>query len=113
MKSLRFVITALMVVSSIFVLGQTAKTDTVKVYGNCGLCKNRIEKAIKVDGVTNAAWDSETKLLVVSYDPAKISNDDIQKDIAAVGHDTEKYSADDKVYKKLPGCCLYERRKKE
>lgn len=36
-----------------------------------------------------------------------------RKKIAAVGHDTEKFEADDKVYEKLPGCCLYERKKKE
>jgi hypothetical protein len=26
-----------------------------------------------------------------------------------VGHDTEKYRADDKAYAKLPGCCKYDR----
>ena len=35
----------------------------------------------------------------------------IQKKIAAVWVDTEKYSADDEVYNELPGCCLYERKK--
>ena len=38
---------------------------------------------------------------------------DYEKKIAAVGHDTEKYLADDKVYEKLPGCCHYERKKAE
>ena len=93
-------------------LAQT-QTDTIKVYGNCGMCKSRIEKAVKLEGITNAAWSPDSKLLVVSYETAKISNDDIQKAVAAVGHDTEKYSAEDKVYKKLPGCCLYERKKTE
>ena len=46
-----------------------------------------------------------------SDNPAKISTDDIQKKIAAVWVDTEKYSADDEVYNELPGCCLYERKK--
>ena len=87
------------------------QTDTIKVYGNCGMCKNRIQKALKLEGITNAAWSPETKLLVVNYDASKISNDSIQKTIATVGHDTEKYTADDKVYNKLPGCCLYDRKK--
>jgi copper chaperone CopZ len=87
-----------------------AQTDTIKVYGNCGMCKNRIEKTLKVEGVTSAIWSPETKLLIVSYDTSKISNDVIQKKIAAVGHDTEKYAADDEVYSKLPGCCLYKRK---
>jgi copper chaperone CopZ len=87
-----------------------SQTDTIKVYGNCGMCKNRIEKTLKLEGVTSAAWSPETKLLIISYDTAKISNDEIQKKIAAVGHDTEKYVADDEVYSKLPGCCLYKRK---
>lgn len=87
------------------------KTDTFKVYGNCGMCKKRIEKAAKLDGVVSAVWNVDTKILTVTYDEGKVSNDDLQKKIAAVGHDTEKYTAEDKVYEKLPGCCLYERRK--
>jgi len=109
MRSIRFFLTALMVVMSASIFAQ-AQTDTIKVYGNCGMCKNRIEKALKVEGVSSAVWSPETKLLIVSYDTAKISNDDIQKKIVAVGHDTEKYSADDQVYNKLPGCCLYKRK---
>lgn len=87
------------------------KTEAFTVYGNCGMCKSRIEKAAKVDGVTSASWSAETKTITVTYDSTKVSNADIQKKIAAVGHDTEKFSADDKVYKKLPGCCLYDRKK--
>src|SRR5689334_349028 len=78
------------------------KTDTIKVYGECGMCKNRIQKTLKMEGIAMADWNTETKLLVVTYDPAKINNDDIQKKIAAVGHDTEKYTAIDSVYQKLP-----------
>lgn len=111
MKTLRFIMTGMLVLIAAVSFAQSDKTDTIKVYGNCGMCKKRIEKTVKVEGVTNAVWNPETKLLIVSYDPAKISNDDIQKKIAAVGHDTEKYSADNKVYSKLPGCCLYERKK--
>jgi hypothetical protein len=81
--------TALKVVSPIFVFSQMA-TTLIKVYGNCGVSKTGFEKALNVDRVINASWDLETKLLIVSYVPAKISNDSIQKDIAAKGHDTEK-----------------------
>jgi copper chaperone CopZ len=85
----------------------STKTETIKVSGNCESCQARIEKAAKVDGVSKASWDKTTKLLTLVYDPAKVKSDDIQKKIAAVGHDTEKYKADDKVYAKLPGCCKY------
>jgi len=85
------------------------KTESFKVWGNCGMCKNRIEKSAKEEGATSAAWDSKTKMLTVSFDPSKTSVDDLGKKLAAVGHDTEKYKAPDDVYAKLPGCCHYER----
>lgn len=86
------------------------KTETFKVWGNCESCKARIEKAAKIDGVSKAEWNMKTKLLTLVYDPSKVKSDDIQKKIAAVGHDTWKYKADDKVYKSLPGCCQYVRK---
>ncbi len=112
MKSLKFMFAAVCLFFSSSLFAQET-TDTIKVSGECGMCKSRIQKALKVDGITSAAWDTESKLLVVTYDASKITNDDMQKKIAAVGHDTEKYAADDKVYNKLPGCCLYERKKAE
>lgn len=86
------------------------KTDSFTVYGNCGMCKSRIEKAVKEDGVTAAAWNKDTKILTVTYDASKTNIEAIQKKIAAVGHDTELFSAPDKVYDKLHGCCKYERK---
>jgi len=119
MKSLRFIIAAVFAV----VLGTTSyaqmhdhskmastKTETIKVWGNCESCQARIEKAAKIDGVTKASWDKTSKLLTLVYDPSKVKSDDVQKKIAAVGHDTEKFKADDKAYNSLPGCCKYERK---
>ncbi|HJZ40079.1 MAG TPA: hypothetical protein VJ203_06915 [Bacteroidales bacterium] len=34
----------------------TSKTETFQVSGNCEMCKVRIEKAAKVDGVNKAEW---------------------------------------------------------
>lgn len=85
------------------------KTDTIKVNGECGMCKSRIQKALKLEGISSAKWDMDTKLLTVTYSADKISKNEIQKKVAAVGHDTEEYKADDLVYNKLPGCCQYER----
>lgn len=87
------------------------KTESFKVWGNCGMCKDRIEKTVKSEGATSATWDSKTKLLAVTFDPSKTSVDAFGKKLASVGHDTEKYKADDKVYNALPGCCKYERNK--
>ena len=112
MKAIKMLMMAALTILFVSVKAQT-QTDTIKVYGECGMCKSRIQKTLKIEGVTVAAWDTESKLLVVTYDAAKITNDAIQMKIAAVGHDTEKYKADDKVYAKLPGCCQYERTKIE
>ena len=82
----------------------------VKVGGECEMCKDRIETAAKtVLGVKSANWEIETKMLHLNFDSSKTSSEEIQKAVAAVGHDTEKFKAPDEVYKKLPECCLYER----
>jgi periplasmic mercuric ion binding protein len=87
------------------------KTETFKVWGACGMCKTRIEKTAKEEGATSAAWEAKTNMLTVTYDPSKTNKDALSKKLASVGHDTEKYKADDKVYAALPGCCHYERAK--
>ena len=83
-------------------------TDTIKVWGKCDMCKARIEKAVKMEGATSASWDQKTKLLTVSFDPSKTNVDALEKKLASVGHDTEKYKADDKTYEALPSCCHYD-----
>jgi len=89
-----------------------ADTTTFMVYGNCGMCKRRIEGALsELEGVHSAVWNRDTKMVSVSYDAAAISVKDMKKIIAAVGHDTDDFRAKDKVYNDLPGCCQYERPK--
>jgi len=83
------------------------KTETIKVSGNCEMCKARIEKAAKIDGVSKAEWSEKAKTLTATFDPAKTSIDAIGKKIAAVGYDNEKAKATDVVYNKLPSCCQY------
>lgn len=89
---------------------KTEVSEDIKVWGNCGMCKSRIEKAVKAIGVTSASWSSETKMLSVKYNSDKLSNTKIQKAIATVGHDTQDETATDEVYNKLPGCCKYDRK---
>lgn len=79
-----------------------------KASGNCGMCKDRIETAAKnVKGVSSAVWDEKSKMVHVNFNPHETNLDQIQKAVALVGHDTEKYQANDEVYSKLPECCLY------
>ena len=82
-----------------------------KVWGNCGMCEETIEGSLKVDGISDAEWDKDTKLMKVSFDSTKINLDQIQKKIADVGYDNDKYKADSSTYSKLHECCQYERKK--
>ena len=82
-------------------------TVVFKVFGNCEMCKDRIETAAKGKGVKSAVWDVDTKMLSLEYDPLNTSPEKVQQRIADVGHDTELKKAKDFVYKDLPDCCLY------
>ena len=93
--------------SSIFA---AVKTEKIKVYGKCDLCKTRIEKAAKsVQGVNKATWILSNELLTVTFDDSKTSVSRIEDAVAKVGHDTDHAKATDKAYNELPGCCRYGR----
>jgi hypothetical protein len=83
------------------------KETQFKVFGNCGMCKTRIEKAMKISEVKFAKWDKTTKMLKVAFDADAMTQDSLQKRLAFVGHDTEQFKAADSVYAALPPCCLY------
>jgi copper chaperone CopZ len=86
------------------------KTEKFEVKGSCGMCKTRIEKAAKsVDGVSQAKWSDETKILEVVLDDTKTNVDKVETAIAKVGHDTPMHKATDEAYNALPGCCHYDR----
>ena len=86
------------------------KKDTIKVWGNCGMCKKVIEKAAHSAGASKALWNEDSKQLVVSYAVSKTSNTRIQESIARSGYDTQDLIADNTAYNKLPGCCHYDRK---
>jgi copper chaperone CopZ len=92
----------------------TTKTDTIKVYGNCGMCKANIEGALKKkDGIISKNWNKDTKMLVVTYDPSKITIKQIGEKIADAGYDNEYAIAKPDSYNKLDKCCQYERPKSD
>lgn len=88
---------------------KNAEKATFKVNGNCEMCKQKIEKAALVNGVSAAVWNIDSKIMRIKFSPDVISLDSIQKLIAQIGYDTEKYRADDLTYSQLHKCCLYER----
>lgn len=86
------------------------KTETFKVYGNCGMCEKTIEGSLKnVKGIDKVDWNRETKMMEVTFDPEVITLTQIKQKIADVGYDTDEIRANDKVYNALPGCCQYHR----
>ena len=88
------------------------KTETVKIYGNCGMCENTIEKAGNMKNQANVDWDKETKMATISFDSLKTSKEEILKRIALAGYDSDIFLAPNDTYSSLAGCCQYERAEK-
>lgn len=91
---------------------KNAKTETAKIYGNCGMCKKTIETAANVNKTAKVDWNVDTKMASITYDTKKTNPDEILKRIALAGYDSDKFLAPDAVYDKLHGCCQYEREAK-
>ncbi len=91
---------------------KNAKTVSLKIDGNCGMCENTIEKAGNKKKVSKVDWDRDSKIASVSLDANKTSEDEILKRVALAGYDNEKFLAPDDAYAKLPECCKYERKRK-
>lgn len=128
MKNIRIILTAAtFIVGSVALMGSNPSTTipftysatveiqqenqtqtTLNVQGSCEMCKKKIEAtAKKVKGVKSAVWNQKEKTLQLEYNSSLTSVEAISKAIAAVGYDTEKDKADQKVYDKLPACCKY------
>jgi hypothetical protein len=86
------------------------KSDNIKVAGNCGMCKSKIEKSAKAAGATYALWDADKQLLTVKYDAQSASTAAIEKAVAGAGYDTQNVRASNEAYDKLHSCCKYERK---
>ncbi len=108
----------LIFLASIFLLGfhipaqeATYVKSTFKVWGNCDMCKSKIEKSVKqIDGVKSAKWNVASQKLFIKYNDNETTLDEIQATIAGVGYDTEKYKAKDEDYNNLHHCCKYDRK---
>jgi len=93
---------------------KTKITDTFSfmVYGECDMCKERIEKAaLSLTGVLEANWNAENSILKIRYKsniPAIRLK--IQQKMLEIGHDTQFGSATEGAYNQLPECCHYKRK---
>ncbi len=102
----------LLSVTNAFAQFKNSKTETLKVYGNCGMCKATIEKAGAQKKVSKVVWNEATNMATVTYDTKKTTSDAILKNIALAGYDSDNFLAPDAVYANLPGCCKYDRKAK-
>lgn len=83
------------------------ETITLRVEGNCDMCKKRVENAVSVNGVKTSNWDEKTKVLSVIVKSDKLNKESLAKLVAAAGYDNELFKADSAAYEKLPDCCHY------
>lgn len=88
---------------------KNAKTEPVKIYGNCEMCKTTIEKAGNLKSVAKVDWSKDTQLAILTYDSQKTNQEEILKRIALAGYDSNSFLAPEAAYNILPGCCQYER----
>ncbi len=91
---------------------KNAKTISVKIFGNCGMCETTIEKAGNIKKIVKVDWNKDTKMATLIYDSTKTNQDEILKRIALAGYDSNHFLAPDDVYNNLAGCCQYERENK-
>ena len=84
-------------------LGVYAKnvTQQILVKGECDMCKDKIEKALDISGISFAEWDVESKMLTVRYNNRKISEDQIHETISNLGYATDKLAANETNQKAL------------
>ncbi len=113
MKSIILIITILCFsAQASFTQIKNAKTDSIKIYGNCGMCKKTIEKAGTKNKLYSTDWNEETKFAIITYDSKKSQLDDVLKSIALSGYDNSTYLAPEEAYNNLHECCKYERDQK-
>ena len=107
MKALQlFLISFLFISATSF--AQT-KTEKIKVDGECGMCKKKIETAAKKAGATYAVWNVDSKVLTVKYTSSSSNTAKIEEAVANAGYDTPDFKASQEAYDKLDDCCKYER----
>ena len=102
----------LILFSSFNLIGQKGEIEktSFKVWGNCEMCKEKIESTVsKVQGIKSVKWNMVTQKINIKFYPDSSTINSIQKTIASIGYDTEKFKAKDVDYNGLHSCCKYNR----
>ncbi len=109
MKKLKLILMAIAVlVVGINLSARAQKTADleIKTSAQCSMCKETIEKAMAFEkGVVKYELIVETKILKVTYKPAKTNPETIRRAVSAVGYDADEVVADPKAYQNLSDCC--------
>ncbi|MDQ5929375.1 MAG: hypothetical protein QG594_1154 [Bacteroidota bacterium] len=100
-----------LLLSTTFVIAQinNSKTETFKIYGNCGMCKKTIEKAGNLKNTAKVDWNVDSKMAILTFDSTQTNADEILKRIANAGYESAKFPASSTAYNQLLGCCQYDK----
>jgi mercuric ion binding protein len=72
----------------------------------CDMCKSRLEKSLAYEkGVQAAHLDVPSKVLTVTYNPAKTTPTALRTAVQKTGYDADEATADNRAYDRLPECC--------
>jgi hypothetical protein len=65
-------------------------TESFKVQLACetNTCKKNFEGSIYAKGIRNASWDLESKVLTITFDPQKVTLDEIRKRVDQLAIET-------------------------
>jgi hypothetical protein len=107
MKKIQTLLFFFFLISFSAIAQKEVKTISIHVDGICGMCKERIENALDVNGVKYANWDEESHDCEIAYRTDKLTEADLHKLLNDVGHDTDKSKASDKAYESVHECCKY------
>jgi mercuric ion binding protein len=118
MKAFAFSLLALLSIAGSAARAQTAPlaaastvkkgTEMVqfKTSAVCDMCKARLEKSLAYEkGVQAANLDVPSKVLTVTYNPAKTNADALRTAVQKTGYDADQLTADARAYDRLPDCC--------
>ena len=117
MKAFAFSLLTLLSAASLSAAAQTAPVATTakkgapeqvqfKTSAVCDMCKARLEKSLAYEkGVQAAHLDVPSKVLTVTYNPAKTTPTALQTAVQKTGYDADQLTADARAYDRLPDCC--------
>jgi periplasmic mercuric ion binding protein len=79
---------------------QTSSEIKIKTFFHCPNGQALLQKElVKVDGVSKAVADLETKIVTINYNPAKQTKESLVSAIEKIGYKTEFSSEDTKINK--------------